>query len=75
MRARVCVCGGWGGGGGDPIGLTLGIAPIGLVYLCMPKKTKKMKKRPFKCPRPSAFAEYISQHMHMVPILVRYGFR
>ena len=31
-----------GGGGGDPSGLTLGLAQIGPVYLCMQKiKNKK----------------------------------
>ena len=28
----------WGGGGGDPSGLTLGLTPIGPVDLCMQKQ-------------------------------------
>ena len=49
-----------GGGGGDPIGLTLGLAPIGPVNLCMQKiKNKKKTLNVRVRPRPSASAEYI----------------
>ena len=48
-----------GGGGGDPSGLTLGLAPIGPVDLCMQKKIFFLKVKKIKCPRPSASAEYI----------------
>ena len=55
-----------GGGGGDPSGLTLGLAPIGPVDLCMEKKLNlkmsasvRVCPRPSARPRPSASADYI----------------